>query len=67
MSPEVRETASEAASTYGDRQIATTLRFGDSKHDYVTHFWHPDPLHPATAPALGWNFAKGPTHGATDT
>ncbi len=51
MSPEVRETVSEAASTYGDRQIATTLRFGDSKHDYVTQFWHPDPLHPATAPA----------------
>ena len=51
----------EAAAVYSDgRPVSTTLRFGDGEHDYVTYFWHPDPLHPRNRPGAVVEVSEGP-------
>ena len=53
--------AQKAADTYSDgRPVTTTFRFGDGDHDYVTHVWHPDPLHPRNRSGAVIEFSEGP-------
>ena len=53
--------AQKAADTYSDgRPVTTTFRFGDGDHDYVTHVWHPDPLHPRNRAGTVIEFSEGP-------
>ena len=48
--PEIQK-SQEAQNTYIDgRTVATTFKFGDREYDWVTHVWHPDPLHPDNRP-----------------
>jgi hypothetical protein len=59
--PEEIQKAREAANAYSDgRPVTTTSRFGDGEHDYVTHVWHPDPLHPDNRPGAVIDFSVGP-------
>ena len=53
--------ALEAADTYSDgRPVTTTFRHGDAEDEYVTHVWHPDPLHPDNRPGGVIEFSQGP-------
>jgi hypothetical protein len=53
--------AQEAQNTYIDgRTVATTFKFGDRKCDWVTHVWHPDPLHPDNRPGAMIEFCQEP-------
>ena len=56
-----KERAQRAADIYDDgRAVTTTFRFGDGEDDYVTHVWHPDPLHPDNRPGAAIEFSRGP-------
>lgn len=53
--------ARKAVGLYDDgRTVATTVRFGDAKDDYVTHVWHPDSGHPDNQPGAVIEFSRGP-------
>jgi hypothetical protein len=55
------ERARKAADVYSDgRPVTTTFRFGDGGDEYVTHVWHPDPLHPDNRPGAVIEFSRGP-------
>lgn len=59
--PNPEAKAHKAADTYSDgRPVTTTFRFGDGADDYVTHVWHPDPLHPDNRPGAVIEFSQGP-------
>ena len=60
IDPEVAE-AHKAAGTYSDgRPVTTTFRWGEGESDYVTHIWHPDPLHPRNQAGTTLHSCEGP-------